>query len=116
MTRFLVAIAFATTSAAANAQSQNVNVTLTEWKVQMTRDTVTAGTVVFQVNNRGNMAHSFHVEGEGIDKGTRDIPARQADALTLTLKAGTYNVYCAMSEGSHKQAGMAKKLVVLPAS
>jgi plastocyanin len=121
MTRVLYAIAFVATAAAAAAaptvaNAQSVNVTLSEWKVQMSLDTVQAGTVRFQVTNRGNMAHSFHVEGEGVDKGTRDIPARQSDALTLTLKPGTYDVYCSMSEGSHKQAGMAKKLVVLAAA
>ncbi len=78
----------------------------------MTSDTVRAGTVTFHVNNTGQVTHGLYVRGEGVDKGTRDIQARQAESLTLTLKPGTYEVFCPMSEGSHRQAGMTRKLVV----
>ena len=113
MVRFLIVAALATTSSLAGAQS--VTVTLSEWKIGLTRDTVQAGAVTFEVNNTGQMTHAFYVKGNGIDKGTREIPARQAGSLTLTLKPGTYDVFCPMSEESHKQAGMSRKLVVTAA-
>lgn len=113
MVRFLIVAALATTASVASAQS--VTVTLSEWKIGLTRDTVQAGTVTFEVNNTGQMTHAFYVKGNGIDKGTREIPARQAGSLTLTLKPGTYEVFCPMSEESHKQAGMSRKLVVAAA-
>jgi plastocyanin len=69
-----------------------------------------------QVSNIGVMTHGLHVRGEGVDKGTRDIPARQAETLTLTLKPGTYELFCPMSEGSHKEAGMTRKIVVTQGS
>lgn len=112
MRRILALAALAWISSAAGAQ--NVTVRLSEWKITLSTDTVRAGKVTFDVNNTGQMTHGFQVVGEGVDKGTRDIPARQAQSLTLTLTAGTYEVFCPMSEGSHKQAGMARKLVVLP--
>lgn len=113
MTRLLIVAAFAVTSSIANAQS--VTVTLSEWKIALSHDTVRAGAVTFEVKNTGQMTHAFHVRGDGVDKGTREIPVRQAGSLTLTLKPGTYEVYCPMSEESHKQAGMARKLIVTPA-
>src|SRR5687767_3747569 len=111
MTRILlVAAALAATSTAASAQA--VSVTLSEWKIGLTTDTVRAGQVTFRVNNTGQMSHSLYVLGDSVDKGTRDIPARQTASLTVTLKPGTYELFCPMSEESHKKAGMARKLVV----
>lgn len=113
MTRLLIVAALALTASVAPAQS--VNVTLSEWKIGLSRDTVQAGAVTFDVKNTGQMMHALTIRGDGVDKGTREIPARQAGSLTVTLKPGTYEVYCPMSEESHKMAGMARKLVVTAA-
>ncbi len=107
---FFVVAALAASSSVASAQA--VNVTLSEWKIALTRDTVRAGPVTFQVNNTGAISHALYVLGDSVDKGTRDIPARQTASLTVTLKPGTYELFCPMSEESHKKAGMSRKLVV----
>src|ERR1044071_5570680 len=107
---FIVAVAVAAFSSAAAAQS--IPVRLSEWKLRLSRDTVAAGTVTFQVSNSGSVTHGFHVKGDGVDKATQPIPPGQSASLTVTLKAGTYEVYCPMSEQSHKQAGMVAKLTV----
>jgi len=114
MTRMLILAALAAFSSSAAAQS--VPVTLTEWKVDMKRDTVSAGPVTFRVTNDGSMVHAFHVEGTGVDKETRQIAKGESASLTLTLKPGTYELYCPMSELSHKKAGMVRKLTVVPAA
>jgi plastocyanin len=113
MIRILTAAAFAASSSVASAQS--VSVTLTEWKVGLATDTLRAGSVTFDVKNTGSMTHALQIRGEGVDKGTREIPARQSATLTVTLKPGTYDVFCPMSEESHKMAGMARKIVVAAA-
>lgn len=110
MSRFLIAVALLVSSSAAGAQ--RVAVTLSEWKIEMTRDTVRPGPVTFEVKNAGTMTHGFYVRGEGVDKGTRDIAARESASLSVTLKPGTYELFCPMSEQSHKNAGMSRKLVV----
>ena len=112
MHRLLFAAALVASASVASAQP--VAVTLTEFKIGMTRDTVKAGPVTFRVKNSGVMAHGFYVIGDKIDKGTPDIPAGQEASLTLTLKAGTYEVFCPMSDNSHKLGGMTRKLVVTP--
>jgi plastocyanin len=111
MRRLCTALALlAITTTAASAQG--ITVSLTEWKFEMSKDTVKAGSVTFRVTNNGSMAHSFFVKGAGVAKGTRDLAKGESATLTLPLKAGTYDVYCPMAEGSHQVAGMAHKIVV----
>ena len=120
MARVLMVIALAATSSTAMAQTptkgttpQSVPVTLSEWKVELGRDTVRAGAVTFRITNSGGINHAFHVRGEGVDKGTREIAARQSGTLTVQLKAGKYEVFCPMADMSHKAAGMTRTLVVI---
>ena len=112
MIRMLTAVALAASFAVAARQSVAVPVTLTEWKVELGRDTVPAGSVTFRLSNKGTITHGFYVRGEGVNKGSRELSAGESASLTLTLKPGTYEVFCPMSENSHKLAGMATTLVV----
>jgi uncharacterized cupredoxin-like copper-binding protein len=116
MNRLLLVAALAATSSVAAAQATTITVTLSEWKIVLSADTVKAGPVAFRVNNKGGVTHMLYVRGEGVDKGTRDIPAKQSGTLSATLKPGTYEVFCPMSDDSHKVAGMQKTLVVIAAS
>jgi plastocyanin len=110
----IAAIAVAALSSAAGAQS--VTVQMSEFKLKMSRDTVKAGSVRFTLTNVGEMSHALHIKGPGVDKETQIIAKGQASTMTVTLKPGTYDVYCPMSEGSHKMAGMDMKLVVTEAT
>ena len=113
MTRPVFIAALAALAFTVSAQgAQTVKVTLSEWKLQFPGDTLRAGLVTFEVKNTGTVTHGFHVSGNGIDKGTRDIAKGESATLSLTLKAGTYEVYCPMSDMSHKAAGMTGKLIV----
>ena len=113
MNRLLAVAALTLSSSLANAQA--VTVKLSEWKVVLSRDTVRAGTVTFRVINEGTVSHMFYVRGDGVDKGTKEVPVRQSTTLLVTVKAGTYEVFCSMSDESHKLAGMKHTLVVIPA-
>ena len=113
MIRFLVVAVVAASSSAAEAQG--VTVTLSEWKVGLSRDTVKAGPVTFRVSNSGSMNHAFFVHGTDLDEGTREIGKGESATLRVTLKPGTYDVYCPMSDLSHKKAGMARTIVVMTA-
>lgn len=113
MNRILFVAAFAVTSSVASAQS--VPVTLSEWKVDLGRDTVKAGAVTFRIKNTGTMTHGFYISGPGVDKGAKEIPAGQEAPFTVTLKPGTYEVYCPLADLTHKMAGMTKKIVVIAA-
>ena len=43
-------------------------------------------------------------------------PPPSVGTLRVTLKPGTYDVFCPMADMSHKNAGMSRKLVVKPRS
>jgi uncharacterized cupredoxin-like copper-binding protein len=112
MTRFVIAAGFAAFFSSA-ATAQAVPVTVSEWKVEIPRDTLKAGAVIFRIKNSGTMVHGFHVEGPGVDKDTPQIPVGQSSSLNVTLKPGTYELYCPMAEQTHKKAGMTRKITVI---
>lgn len=114
MNRFLIVAALVASSSVARAQA--VSVTLSEWKVQLGRDTVRAGNVTFRVKNAGTITHGFYVRGDDVAKGSKEIPAGEESVLTVLLKPGTYEVYCPLSDLSHRTAGMTHALVVIPAA
>src|SRR2546429_1197836 len=94
-----------------DAPSQ-VNVRLSEWKVELSQQTIATGAVRFAVTNAGSIPHGFEVEGQGIEKEIEAIQPGATGTLTLTLKPGTYEVYCPVGEDSHKKLGMETHLKV----
>lgn len=113
--RFLVALA-AVAISSTTAAAQAVPVTLSEFKIEMGRDTVNAGTVKFNIKNEGSTTHALYIKGEGANKGSREIAAGESASFSLPLKAGTYEVYCPLADLSHKKAGMSRTLVVVAAA
>jgi len=89
---------------------------LTEWRVELSEGTIAAGTVTFTVTNAGSIPHALEVEGQGVERETGVIQPGASATLTLTLKPGTYEVYCPVGNDSHKKLGMETQLKVAPAS
>jgi plastocyanin len=93
-----------------------ISATLSEWKIDLSQTTVAAGPVAFAVTNTGSVPHALEVEGEGIEEKTELVQPGSTARLTLTLHAGSYEVYCPVGEDSHKKLGMETHLKVLGAS
>ncbi len=89
-----------------------VTATLSEWKVELSERRIAPGAVTFTVMNAGSIPHALEVEGEGIEQETEVIQPGARATLTLTLKPGTYEVYCPVGEDSHKKLGMDTRLRV----
>jgi len=92
-----------------------VSARLSEWKVELSEHTIAAGSVTFTVANVGSIPHAFEVEGQGIEQETAIIQPGASATLTLTLRPGTYEVYCPVGEDSHKKLGMETDLKVVGA-
>jgi plastocyanin len=92
-----------------------VSARLSEWTIQLSDATVPAGPVRFTVTNAGSIPHAFEIEGQGTEHETPLIQPGASATLTLTLVAGTYEVYCPVGEDSHKKLGMEAHLTVISA-
>jgi uncharacterized cupredoxin-like copper-binding protein len=63
-----------------------------------------AGTYTFKATNDGSITHAFEVEGNGVEAKTGNINPDSSATLHITLKAGSYEMYCPVD--GHKQEGM----------
>jgi plastocyanin len=89
-----------------------VNVTLKEYSITVSGGTtLAAGTYTFHVTNAGTMGHNLTVNGPGVsNQTTGTFNAGGTADLTVTLKNGTYDLYCSVP--GHKQLGMDANLTV----
>jgi uncharacterized cupredoxin-like copper-binding protein len=97
-----------TTTTAPTAQASTVDVTETEFKIALASTELKAGKITFDVTNGGAIPHDLAIEG--VDQKTKEIPSKGSAKLTVTLKPGTYELYCSIP--GHKQAGMDLKVTV----
>jgi uncharacterized cupredoxin-like copper-binding protein len=97
----------ATTPAAGR---QAVSISATEFKFTPSDVNVKAGQVAFRLTNDGGAPHALEIEGNGIEKETKVINGGQTAVLGVTLKPGTYEMYCPVD--GHRQQGMEGTLTV----
>jgi plastocyanin len=101
----------ATPSASASASGTQVTATLTEYHIALSTQTFTPGTYTFVTKNAGQVGHALAIVGPGVnDQHTPGVqPGATAD-LTVTLSAGSYDVYCPVP--GHKSLGMDTTITV----
>lgn len=88
-----------------------VTVTETEYALKLSRTSFTPGTYTFTADNAGKVTHAMEIDGPGVsDVKTNNIGGGQQAALTVTLKKGTYELYCPVD--SHKSLGMDQHIEV----
>jgi uncharacterized cupredoxin-like copper-binding protein len=97
-----------TTTAPPQAAASTVDVTETEFKIALPSIDLKAGKVTFKVKNAGNIPHDLAVKG--MDAKTKLIPTGGSAELTVTLKPGTYELYCTVP--GHEAAGMKLNITV----
>jgi plastocyanin len=105
----------ALTSAATPAYQTpgDISARLSEWRVELSRTTVTAGSVTLTVTNAGTIPHALEVQGQGIERETGVLQPGASATLTLTLAPGVYEVYCPVGGDSHMKLGMETHLSVV---
>jgi uncharacterized cupredoxin-like copper-binding protein len=100
-----------TTSTASTAGAKTVKVGESEWKITPTDGKATAGNVVLNVSNTGQVPHQLEVEGNGLEEQkTAVIDPGGSAKLAVKLKPGKYEWYCPIP--GHKEQGMEGTLTV----
>jgi plastocyanin len=79
-------------------------VDLDEWVIRSSYETLAAGRVTFNANNRGEDDHNLTVRKGDEDLGALTLGPGEANPLVLDLPAGTYTLYCSLPD--HEARGM----------
>ena len=92
--------------------AQTVTFTETEFKITTASNNLTAGSYTFNVQNKGSFPHDLHIATpDGSEIGaTSVIQAGGSATLQVSLKAGSYTIWCAVD--SHRAQGMQGTLTV----
>jgi uncharacterized cupredoxin-like copper-binding protein len=73
--------------------------------IELSKDSLSAGTYTFEVVNEGSGTHDFVVERDGNDvAGTENIAPGASTTLTVDLEPGEYVFYCSVAD--HRAMGM----------
>jgi uncharacterized cupredoxin-like copper-binding protein len=89
---------------------ETVSIGETEYKLDPSDPTVKAGSVTFDVSNDGQTTHNLEIEGDGVEEVTDSLAPGDSGQLTVDLKPGTYEIYCAID--GHRDLGMEGEVTV----
>lgn len=93
------------TTAGSTASGNQIAAKLTEYHITLSSTRLSPGTYTFAVVNSGHIVHTIEITGGGIDRRLRpDLQPGQSADLTVTLTAGTYDVFCPIP--GHQALGM----------
>lgn len=100
------------TTATSAPAAQTVTFTETEFKIDTASTNLKAGSYTFDVENKGQFTHDLHIATpDGSEIGATSVIQPGGSAtLQVTLKAGTYTIWCAVD--SHRARGMQGTLTV----
>lgn len=80
-------------------------------RIAIQQQAIPPGPAVFTVTNGGGQLHNLHIEGEGVSTAAGDpIPVQGSRDVNVTLKAGTYTLYCPILD--HRDKGEQTTIMV----
>ena len=98
----------ASTTSATKPAATKVPVSESEFKIVLSSTQLKAGPITFEAKNDGRIPHDLAIKQTG-DKTKLIQPGGTAE-LKVTLKAGTYELYCSVP--GHEAAGMKLNITV----
>ncbi|MFI5963305.1 copper-binding protein [Streptomyces asoensis] len=101
----------ATTPPATTAASATrVTAVLTDFHIQLSTQKYQPGQYTFTAENKGHHEHALELDGPGGHNRSRTLEPGQSTAFTVTLKSGSYQVFCPVD--GHKDLGMKTSITV----
>ncbi|MFF3326225.1 plastocyanin/azurin family copper-binding protein [Streptomyces sp. NPDC002889] len=83
---------------------------LTDFRITLSQKTFTPGAYTFVAKNDGRHDHALEIEGPAGEHRTETLAPGATATLEVTLKSGTYEVYCPVD--GHKDLGMKTEITV----
>ncbi|MEV0353199.1 cupredoxin domain-containing protein [Nonomuraea sp. NPDC050680] len=99
-----------TASAVPGARDRSVTVTEREFSLTLSTTGFKPGTYTFTIHNAGTAPHGLTIKGPGVDSTSSIVPAGKTTKLSVTLKKGTYDLWCPVD--NHRAMGMMTKISV----
>ncbi|MFJ9812988.1 plastocyanin/azurin family copper-binding protein [Streptomyces sp. NPDC101158] len=96
------------------AGATRVDTDLADYRITLSKQSFEPGKYAFVVKNTGQHTHALEIEGSGGENKTRTLGPGESDTLNVTLKSGTYTIYCPVD--GHKDLGMKTEITVGGAS
>ncbi|MEU6933594.1 plastocyanin/azurin family copper-binding protein [Streptomyces sp. NPDC046385] len=93
-----------------SAAATQVKADLTDFHITLSPQTFHPGPYTFVAKNDGQHDHALEIEGAGTENRTQTLAPGESATLTVTLKSGTYQVYCPVD--GHKDLGMKTQITV----
>ncbi|GAA2862243.1 hypothetical protein GCM10010517_21110 [Streptosporangium fragile] len=87
-----------------------VKVIESEFFIALSKKNFHPGTHTFRIRNVGFAPHALSIKGPGVSTTSKVIPGGGRAKLTVSLKKGTYRVWCPVDR--HLQKGMATTIRV----
>jgi uncharacterized cupredoxin-like copper-binding protein len=110
-----LAVAGTSSPAGASTKTTTVKAVETEFKIALSTKSFSAGTYKFVTQNKGKVTHALEITGPGLhNAATPNIQPGKSANLTVTLKAGKYDIFCPVP--GHKMLGMTVNVVVVGVS
>ena len=107
----LAGAAFAGVVAHSSATAKTINVTEKEFHISLSPKKGAVGPVKFVIKNTGKLTHALAISGPGVKlKKTALIKPGKSATLAVTLKSGTYTLWCPVP--GHAAQGMKTSLTV----
>ncbi|NBE50431.1 cupredoxin domain-containing protein [Streptomyces boluensis] len=93
-----------------NGSGTKVTAELSDFHIKLSTEKFKPGTYTFTAKNTGSHDHALEIEGSGAENRSKTLEPGQSTTLTVTLKSGSYEVYCPVD--GHKDRGMKTDITV----
>ncbi len=98
-------VAVAVGPAGAKSKPTKIIATETDFHIKLSKNSFSPGKYTFVGVNKGQVTHALEITGPGLSTPhTKNFQPGQKASLTVTLKKGTYDVFCPVP--GHKALGM----------
>lgn len=87
-----------------------VTAALTDFHIKLSTEKFQPGRYTFTATNMGHHEHALEIEGPGGENRSKTMDPGQSTTLAVTLKSGSYEVYCPVD--GHKDLGMKTAITV----